>query len=205
MPYQARLECARRTTQWDYLLILPSLNRVQADSANLSFYATNQPELSGVRIKARLCSTGNSSCWGPQGGRGGSSWTSAQAWVSRWPTAWARCKGNVIDEPTAPQNLELGQVDLSSKVGNSPRSRRKEGFMSRQMVLRMEIYESAPLFKADNATLSFIPQRTARSASVIRAGTRARPCLNGNSSCWGPQGVEARIFDAHPRSLLTLR
>jgi hypothetical protein len=32
--------------------------------------------------------------------------------VSRWPTAWARCKGNVIDEPTAPQNLELGQIDL---------------------------------------------------------------------------------------------
>src|SRR6516164_8701207 len=49
---------------------------------------------------------------GPQGGRGGSSWTSAQAWVSRWPTAWARGKCNVIDEPTAPQNLELGQVDL---------------------------------------------------------------------------------------------
>ena len=52
---------------------------------------------------------------GPQGGRGGSSWTSAQAWVSRWPTAWARCKGNVIDEPTAPQNLELGQIDLAIK------------------------------------------------------------------------------------------
>jgi len=29
MPYQARLECARRTTQWHYLLILPSLNRVE--------------------------------------------------------------------------------------------------------------------------------------------------------------------------------
>jgi hypothetical protein len=83
----------------------------KADSATLSFYATKDgrfrftrqrtvgsPSLIRVGIKARLCSTGNSSCWGPQGGRG---------------VAMADCmgavKGNVIDEPTAPQNLELGQ------------------------------------------------------------------------------------------------
>ena len=38
-----------------------------------------------------------------------------RAGMGGWPTAWARCKGNVIDEPTAPQNLELGQIDLAIK------------------------------------------------------------------------------------------
>jgi hypothetical protein len=50
--------------------------------------------------------------------------------VSRWPTAWARCKGNVIDEPTAPQNLELGQVDLIKTEDLSDSGRRGGGSLN---------------------------------------------------------------------------
>ena len=46
----------------------------------------------------------------------------------------------------------------------------------------------------------FMPQRTARSASVIKVGINRRLCLRGQQFVinWGPQGVEARIIDAHP-------
>ena len=57
---------------------------------------------------------------------------------------------------------------------------------------RMEAHETAPLFKADSATPSCV---------TIRAGTRARLCLRGKQFLlnWRPQGVDARIIDAHPR------
>jgi len=88
------------------------LRRFSKQTAQPSHSTPQKTARSASAIKAGIkqgCARRVTVRHGPQGGRGGSSWTSAQAWVSRWPTAWARCKGNVIDEPTAPQNLELGQ------------------------------------------------------------------------------------------------
>jgi len=61
--------------------------------------------------------------------------------------------------------------------------------------------EIPPLFKADNATLSFYSTKDGKISVTIRAGTRARLCLRGKQFVlnWGPQGVKARINDAHPR------
>src|SRR6516164_2136195 len=65
----------------------------------------------------------------------------------------------------------------------------------------MEQYESAPLFKADNATLSFYATKDGKISVTISAGTRARLCLRGKQFVlnWGPQRLAARIIDAHPR------
>src|SRR6516164_10691466 len=65
----------------------------------------------------------------------------------------------------------------------------------------MEQYESAPLFKADNATLSFYATKDGKISVTIRAGTRARLCLRGKQFVlnWGPQRLAARVIDAHPR------
>ena len=69
------------------------------------------------------------------------------------------------------------------------------------MSVHMEQYESAPLFKADNATLSFYATKDGKISVTIRAGTRARLCLRGKQFVlnWGPQRLAARIIDAHPR------
>jgi hypothetical protein len=71
----------------------------------------------------------------------------------------------------------------------------------------MEQYESAPLFKADNATLSFYATKDDKISVTIRAGTRARLCLRGKQFVlnWGPQRLAARIIDAHPRRFADLK
>src|SRR6516162_4486630 len=61
--------------------------------------------------------------------------------------------------------------------------------------------EIPPLFKADNATLSFYSTKDGKISVTIRAGTRARLCLRCKQFVlnWGPQRLAARINDAHPR------
>ena len=73
--------------------------------------------------------------------------------------------------------------------------------MSRQTALRMEIYESAPLFKADNATLSFYSTKDGKISVSYQGWDQSKTVLAGKQFVlnWGPQRLAARINDAHPR------
>ena len=69
------------------------------------------------------------------------------------------------------------------------------------MSVHMEQYESAPLFKADNATLSFYSAKDGKISVSYQGWDRARLCLRGKQFVlnWGPQRLAARIIDALPR------
>ena len=55
--------------------------------------------------------------------------------------------------------------------------------MSRQTVLRMEIYESAPLFKADNATLSFYSTKDGKIRVSYQGWDQSKTVLAGQTVC----------------------
>ena len=55
--------------------------------------------------------------------------------------------------------------------------------MSRQTVLRMEIYESAPLFKADNATLSFYSAKDGKISVSYQGWDQSKTVLAGQTVC----------------------
>src|SRR6516165_1773666 len=65
----------------------------------------------------------------------------------------------------------------------------------------MEQYESAPLFKADNATLSFYATKDGKISVSYQGWDQSKTVLEGQQFVikWWPQGVDARIIDAHPR------
>src|SRR6516162_6602573 len=88
----------------------------KADSATLSFYATKSGRITvtyqGLGSK-QGCARRVTVRHGPQGGREGAHRGQARRHGCRDGRLHGRgARGNVIDEPTAPQNLELGQVDL---------------------------------------------------------------------------------------------
>ena len=64
----------------------------------------------------------------------------------------------------------------------------------------MPIFEIAPLFKADNATLSFYATKDGKISVSYQGWDQSKTVLEGQQFVisWGPQGVEARIIDAHP-------
>ena len=70
--------------------------------------------------------------------------------------------------------------------------------MSRQTALRTEAPETAPLFKADGATLSFYATKDGKVSISYAKGQQF-------IISWGPQGVEGRIIDAHPRMFADLQ
>ena len=69
------------------------------------------------------------------------------------------------------------------------------------MSVHMEQYESAPLFKADNATLSFYSTKDGKISVSYQGWDQSKTVLAGQTVCaeLGAAGVEGRIIDAHPR------
>jgi hypothetical protein len=58
----------------------------------------------------------------------------------------------------------------------------------------MEQYESAPLFKADNATLSYYSAKDGKISVSCQGWDQSKTVLAGQTVC-----LAARIIDAHPR------
>ena len=65
----------------------------------------------------------------------------------------------------------------------------------------MPIFEIAPLFKADNATLSFYATKDGKISVSYQGWDQSKTVLEGQQFVikWWPQGVDARIIDPHPR------
>jgi hypothetical protein len=62
-------------------------------------------------------------------------------------------------------------------------------------------FSIAPLFKADNATLSFYATKDGKISVSYQGWDQSKVVLDGQHfviKC-GPQGVEGGIVDAHPR------